>query len=272
MRWPKLFLSPTFTRSSAVPEQADFLRLGGRAVLVTGASSGIGRATAIAASRAGAVVALAARRPDALDDTLALLSGEGHAAIPFDITEHARLGELTTSAVDALGRPLDGLVHAAGIHASTPVRALTAAQLARLFDVNVTSAALMVKAFRRPGVRATDASIVLMSSAAALGGEPGVSAYAASKAAVASLGRSLALELAPERIRVNSIAAGIVDTALTEGIRSTVGAAAWAQIEAAHPLGVGTPEDVAHAVLYLLSDAAKWVTGTTLVIDGGYSA
>jgi NAD(P)-dependent dehydrogenase (short-subunit alcohol dehydrogenase family) len=89
---------------------------------------------------------------------------------------------------------------------------------------------------------------------------------------VSSLGRSLSLELAPERIRVNSVAAGIVETALTEELRRKVGQTAWQSIEAEHPMGIGSADDVANAVLFLLSDASRWVTGTTLVVDGGYTA
>ncbi|UOQ57708.1 SDR family oxidoreductase [Leucobacter allii] len=249
----------------------DFLGLDGSALLVTGASSGIGRETAIRASRAGARVALVARREDALDETRALLDGEGHVVLPADLSEHAGIPAVLRAAVEHLG-PLDGLMHAAGVHATTPLRAVTTAQITGLLDANVTSSILLAKAFRSPKVRAERASIVLMSSAAGLVGEAGVSVYAATKAAVSSLGRSLALELAPERIRVNSVAAGIVETPLTEGLRRKIGHDAWAAIEAAHPLGIGSVEDVANAALYLLAPASGWTTGTTLVVDGGYTA
>ncbi|GAB3631135.1 SDR family oxidoreductase [Microbacterium shaanxiense] len=249
----------------------DYLGLAGRNLVVTGASSGIGRATATLASRHGATLALLARRPEALEETRAALAGTGHLALPCDVTDAPSAASALREAADRLG-PLDGMVHAAGIHDTTPLRTTTAEQITRLFDVNVTSALMLVKAFRHRQVRGEAPSIVLLSSAVGLVGEAGVSAYAASKAAVASLGRSLALELARERIRVNSIAAGIVETELTRGIRDRVGDAGWERIEATHPLGTGAADDVANAALYLLSSASKWVTGSTLVVDGGYTA
>lgn len=254
-----------------VPDRDDYLNLGGRAVVVTGATSGIGRQTAVALSRQGARVALIGRRETELAQTRALLAGDGHLVAAYDLTEHAGVSSLIRGIAAELG-PLDGLVHAAGIHATAPLRIATAEQTSALFDLNVTSALMLAKAFRHPKVRAETSSIVLLSSAVGLVGEAGVSAYAASKAAVASLGKSLALELAREGIRVNSIAAGIVETALTERLRSSVGAAAWDEIGAAHPLGLGTVDDVAGAALYLLSPVSRWVTGSVMVVDGGYTA
>lgn len=252
-------------------DSRDFLRLAGRSLLITGASSGIGRAAAIGASRQGARVALVARRAEPLEEVRGELDGDGHIVVPFDVTDHTRVADMVSRAVEVLG-PLDGLLHAAGHHATTPLRTMTAESMNELFDVNVTTGAMLARAFRHPSVRGEHPSIVLMSSAVGLVGEAGVSAYAASKAAVAALARSLALELARERIRVNSIAAGVVSTAMTEGIRSSVGAKGWDAISAAHPLGVGIADDVADAALYLLSPASRWVTGTTLVVDGGYTA
>lgn len=249
----------------------DFLRLQGRSVLVTGASSGIGRATAVLASELGARVVLVARREDALAETQSQMAGDDHHTIAFDLNEHSGYSQLFAEAVAKVG-PLSGMMHAAGIHATTPLRAVTAKQITELFETNVTSSLLLTKAYRSPKVRAEEASVVLMSSAVGVVGEAGVSAYAASKAAVSSLARSLALELAPERIRVNSIAAGIVMTSLTEGLRSKVGSAGWEAIEAKHPLGLGTPEDVANSAVFLLSGAAKWITGSTAIVDGGYTA
>lgn len=250
---------------------ADFLRLSGRAVAVTGASSGIGRAVAVAASQAGARVALVARREDELERTVDMLAGDGHLVVPLDVTDHAAIAPAFAEIAAQFGA-LDGLLHAAGVHAVTPARTITATQSARLLDINVTSALLLAKAFRHPKVRAERSSIVLMSSAAGLVGEAGVSVYSATKAAVAAAGRSLAIELAPEGVRVNAIAAGIVETELTDALRAKLGDDAWGTIESQHPLGLGAPEDVADAALYLLSPASRWVTGTTMVVDGGYTA
>lgn len=243
----------------------------GKSILVTGASSGIGRATAIEASRRGAQVALVARRIEQLRETQTLLEGEGHCALQCDVNDPDAVGATFQSASAQLG-PLTGVVHAAGVHAVTPLRTMKMSQVASVFETNVTSALVVAKSFRSPKVRAPEASIVLLSSAVGLTGEAGVSAYAASKAAVSSLGRSLALELAGERIRVNSIAAGIVETPLTAGLRSKLGAEAWASIQRSHPLGLGKSEDVAHAALFLISAEARWITGSTLVVDGGYTA
>lgn len=249
----------------------DYLRLTGRTILITGASSGIGRAAAVAASRHGARLVLLARRAEALDDVLTELEGDGHIAVPFDVTQTDAIAGTLRDVVAQTGS-LDGLLHAAGAHATTPLRAVSAKKVDELFALNVTTALIFAKAFRHPSVRGADPSIVLMSSAVGLTGEAGVSAYAASKAAVAALARSLALEVAREGIRVNSIAAGVVRTAMTEQMRANVGSTGWDAIAAAHPLGIGTADDVADAALYLLSPASRWVTGTALVVDGGYTA
>lgn len=252
-------------------EAADFLDLRGRSILITGASSGIGRATAIAASKQGARVALVGRRLESLQETARMMSGTDHMVIQADLTEYGAVTEVFQRASAELGL-LHGMVHAAGVHAVTPLRALKSEQVSNLFESNVTSALMAVKAFRHPKIRAQKSSVVLMSSAVALTGEAGVSVYAATKAAIASLGRSLSLELAGEGIRVNSIAAGIVETPLTASIRAKVGTDAWDAIRRKHPLDLGQSEDVANAALFLLSGASRWVTGSTLVVDGGYTA
>ncbi len=249
----------------------DYLRLEGSALLITGASSGIGRASAIEASRHGARVALVARREDALEETLALLEGDGHIVAPYDLDDLDGIPEFVTGIAGRLGG-LDGIVHAAGRHDATPVRAMTAASMAELLDANVTTAMMLAKALRTKQVHRDTASLVLLSSAVGLVGQSGVSAYSATKGAIVTLAKSLALELARDGIRVNCVCPGIVETPMTEGIRERVGAAAFERIANAHPLGLGEPLDVANAILYLLSPVSRWVTGSALVVDGGYTA
>lgn len=249
----------------------DFLRLDGSTVLVTGASSGIGRACAVEASRYGAKVVLVARREEALEETLSLLSGDGHLVAPFDLADLDGIPEFVSGIAGRLGG-LSGIVHAAGHHDTTPVRAITPSAVTGLFDANVTTAMMLAKALRSKHVRRETASLVLLSSAVGLVGQAGVSAYSATKGAIVTLTRSLALELARDGIRVNCVCPGVVDTPMTTGIRERVGAAGFERIAHAHPLGLGETIDVANAILYLLSTASRWVTGSALVVDGGYTA
>lgn len=167
---------------------------------------------------------------------------------------------------------LDGLVHAAGVHNTAPVRSLEAADVTSLFDSNVTTAFMLAKGFRHKQVRRAGASIVYLSSAVGLVGQPGVSVYSATKGAIAALTKSLALEFAREGIRVNCVCPGVVMTKMTEGLKATIGGENFRRVTEAHPLGLGEPDDVASAILYLLSGASKWVTGSSLVVDGGYTA
>jgi NAD(P)-dependent dehydrogenase (short-subunit alcohol dehydrogenase family) len=246
------------------------LDLTGRRVLVTGASSGIGRETAILLSRLGASLTVAGRDENRLADTVARLEGEGHSAASFDIS---RLDAIPAWVKQlAAGGPFDGLVHSAGIHQAAPLRVLNPAAMEDVMRTNVLSAAFLAKGFRQKGCRADAASIVLLSSVAGLAGEPGIAAYSASKAAIAGLARSLAVELAPERIRVNAIAPGFVRSEMGDRLKEFLTPEQFEAIERNHPLGTGTPGDVANGAAFLISDAARWITGTTLVMDGGYTA
>jgi NAD(P)-dependent dehydrogenase (short-subunit alcohol dehydrogenase family) len=138
--------------------------------------------------------------------------------------------------------------------------------------INVTAAMLLSQAFVSEHVSLTASSIVFVGSVMSLVGQPAKSSYCASKAALVGLTKSLALELAKEKKRVNLICPGMVETELLQEFRTLVGPEKMEAFEKLHPLGFGSTRDVSHAVAYLISDASRWITGTSLVVDGGFTA
>ena len=232
-------------------------------ILVTGASSGIGRAVAVAASEAGATLYLLGRNEERLHDTLSCLAGDGHRTFSVDITD----GDATLEMI--LGLPkLTGVVHAAGITRMTPAKFITQADFDEIMAVNVYAAIELAKQLLVHKKVSKAASLVFISSV--VGGilpYKGQGVYAASKGAVSAYAKVLALELAPRRIRVNCLSPAMVRTPLLDSLGAD--AAAIEADEQRYPLGYGTPEDVAWASVYLLSDASRWMTGNNLVIDGG---
>lgn len=239
--------------------------LAGRRVLVTGASSGIGRECAVLFSRLNARLILAARNRERLEETKSLLDGDGHQVEVFDVADLDAILPWVKGLASG-GGPLHGIVHSAGVHEIAPLRMLNAARLDGVLRVNLNAAMLLGAAFRQKGCHAPGASLVFISSVAALRGHAGVGAYTAGKSALLGFTRSAAVELAREDIRVNCVAPGLVETAMGGRLQ------AQATETGEYPLGAGTPRDVANGIAFLLSDAARWITGSTLVIDGGYTA
>lgn len=242
-----------------------------RHILVTGASSGLGRATAVALANVGARLALMGRDEDRLGETRASLAGDGHSIRALAFKEL----ETTADAVKAIATEsgaFDGIFHSAGQELVRPMRMFKNDHADRLFEAALFGSLGIARAAASRGVLNDGASLVFMSSVAGLRGTAGMVGYSASKAAVDGMVRSLACELAPRRIRVNSIAAGAVETEMHGRLAKTLGDTAIADYERRHLLGFGRTDDIANATLFLLGDGSQWITGTTVSVDGGYTA
>jgi NAD(P)-dependent dehydrogenase (short-subunit alcohol dehydrogenase family) len=247
------------------------MALDGHAVLVTGASSGLGRAISILISKLGGRVVLVARSQERLAETLSLMDAGDHRVEPFDLERLDDIPRWMKNLTSEVG-PLNGLVHSAGLHVTMPLRVLKPSRLEELMKVNVSAAMALTKGFRQRGVRAEQGSVVYLSSVSALAGSAGNAAYSATKGALVSMCRSLAMELAPEQIRVNCLAPGWVPTELSARAGEKLEGSQLQAIADMHPLGLGQPDDVANAAAFLLADTGRWITGQTLAIDGGYTA
>lgn len=249
------------------------LWLDGRHFLVTGAGSGIGRDTALLLHQLGARLSLVDRDEAGLAASCADLGG-GEPVVPqvADLSDSAGIEPLVARCVATNG-PLHGVVHCAGIQAINPVRTLKVEDWRSIFAVNTEAALILGKAMSGRKAYAGDhGSLVFISSVMASVGSVGAISYSMSKAALEGMARSLALELAPRRIRVNCIAPGFVRTPLFERTERLWDADGKKAVEDLHPLGFGEPRDVAGAVAFLVADTGRWITGTTMVVDGGYLA
>lgn len=246
------------------------LDLTGKRVLVTGASGGIGRATAGVLARLGARLVVTGRREDALRDTLeATGTPEAHTASPFDLADvDAIPAWLKGIAADGA---LDGVVHAAGLSTAIPIKVLNRARIDGLMVPNVYAALALLRGVSQKGVGAEGCSVVLVSSVSGITGALGHATYSASKGALHSMVRSAALELGPKRMRVNCIAPAWVEGPITEVVEEIRGSDEFDKTRERQFLGTVPPEDVGVSAAYLLSDSARRVTGTTMVIDGGWS-
>lgn len=240
-----------------------------KTILVTGASSGIGKETAISISKMGGNVVLNGRNSDRLKETALQINKDSTLVICGDITDEQTIKNI----VESMPK-IDGIVHAAGIMKLLPFKFISALDLNLMMNINFTSPTLLSLEIVKKKKINNNGSIVYISSInGSVVGSKANSMYAASKGAISGMVKGMAIDLAKTKIRVNEIAPGMIETIGALEIENIVSADAILEDKKKYPLGTyGKPEDVALACVYLLSDASKWVTGTKIVVDGGFTA
>ena len=245
--------------------KANPFTLHNKQILITGASSGIGRAMAVECAKAGAKLIITGRNEERLNETFVQLEGEGHQCFIADLNRVEDVEGLV-NCVDVL----DGVISNAGINKRQLTKYLKADDMQLILQTNLISPILLVKNLLKRKKLNNCSSIVFTSSIAAFHSSVGDGVYSATKGGISSFARVLALELGGNKIRVNSIQPGMVRTSLLN--HGPLSEDDYQKDEQRYPLGrYGKPEEVAYAAIYLLSDAAQWITGTNLVIDGGIS-
>lgn len=246
--------------------------LSGKYLLVTGASSGIGKEIAIYLSKLGANIIMVARNEQRLKEAYDELEPGNHSYHLLDLNNLDEIEKMMSS-VCGNGHKLNGLVHSAGISLTIPIQFMKMNDLKNIMSVNFFSFMELVKHFTNRKYNDNGGSIVAISSISSQVGARGLSAYCASKGALESAIRSLSLELAPKSIRINSVAPSMISTPIYDGLKDLVNNKDLdSDLKKRQIMGIGMPEDVASAAAYLLSDAAKFITGTSMIVDGGYLA
>lgn len=241
-------------------------------IIITGASSGIGKACAIECSKLGARVHLIARNLKALTEVAEMLNRGEHSVNQLDVTKTEDIEATIKNIVDKHGK-IDGFIHSAGIQMTLPFRSMDKDHYLAVFSVNTIAAFdisryLVKKQYCTPN----ELSLVFISSVMSVAADAGLTSYCASKAALVGGARAMAIELAPKKIRVNCVSPGTVeDTAMIKDLKTNISEDEFQRIVAKYPSGLGQTKDVAKLCVYLLSDDAKWITGQNIVIDGGYS-
>ena len=236
--------------------------------LVTGASSGIGRAIAVELSKTDHLI-LHGRNRQKLEETMRLCNGDGHVIWTYDLANVEALQKDFEKFVVDGGYRIDKFVHCAGMVLLTAIKTIDLVSYRRIMDINATSAILLTGSLMKRKVAGeTMKSIVLISSIAATQATRGKSLYGASKGILNSFARASAVELAP-KVRINTICPAAVHTEMADDIFNDP--VAVAAMNHRHPMGTGKPSDVAGVVAFLLSDAARWITGSQVMVDGGAS-
>lgn len=247
--------------------------LSGKTIVISGAASGIARQCAISCSKMGAKLILLDLNGEGLRETLTMVDRpEDHFIAEVDLTDREAIAAVVEEGVSTIGK-ISGLLNCAGISMTLPMNVVRVDAMERLFKVNVfTGYFLTQEICKRKYLSDDGASIVLFSSVAGSFGSSGKSVYGMTKGALKSLAKSLAVELARINVRVNSISPGVIVTPINQNLPHLADPQKRAALESQHLLGLGKTTDIANACIYLLSDASRWVTGTNLFVDGGFSA
>jgi NAD(P)-dependent dehydrogenase (short-subunit alcohol dehydrogenase family) len=239
--------------------------------LITGAASGIGKATAITLSKMGADLILADINSEGLMETKTHCKSSDQLLV-LDLSKSSIIKDAVEGAVKSFGL-LNGFVHLAGKPYISPLKTISEEKCKEIYILNTYAAIELAKTFSNKKVYVGEkGSIVLVSSVYALVGSSANVGYAMSKAALHGITKSLAIELASKKIRVNCIAPGFIKTKMMGDTNPMFAENYGDVLEKLHPFGIGEPDDIANAIAFLLSEAAKWITGTILCVDGGFTA
>lgn len=249
----------------------DLLQVKGRRYMVTGAASGIGRATALLLSEMGAKVLLADINAEKLEEVRKECQGEVD-TLTIDLLDAESIKQTIKDKVATFGK-LHGFVHCAGIPYIAPLKVVNAEKTERVYKLNTYAAIELAKVCSNKQIYAgKHGSFVLISSVYGLVGSAANVGYAMSKGAIVAITKSLAMELVNNGIRVNCVAPGFIKTPMADKVDDMMDSEYDDRLNALHPMGLGRTEDVANGILFLLSDMSSWMTGAILHVDGGFTA
>lgn len=242
-------------------------------ILITGASSGIGRQCAVNCSLMGARVVLLGRDQDKLAATLGMMAEPvKHIKYAVDLVDFKKVEEAVTDLVSKQGT-IDGLINCAGVSTTLPLNSSTPERMEHFFKINVIGPMNLTRlVVKHSNFSKAGGSIIFISSVMGVVGDSGKVMYSMTKGALIASAKSLAVELSARHIRVNTISPAVVESPMSQQAVYSKDQESLKRIEGLHLLGLGKTEDVANACVYILSDSGKWITGTNLIVDGGYLA
>lgn len=249
----------------------NWLDFTGKTYLVTGAASGMGRAVCKLISARGGKVILVDIDTCGMQETQRMCQTDTY-ALQLDLSKPETFGDAIIKAVSEFGK-LNGLIHCAGLPYISPLKTVSVSQCDKVYRVNSYAAVELAKLFINRKIYAGEfGSIVFLSSVYGLVGSAANVGYALSKGAIQAVTKALAIELASRKIRVNCIAPGFVKSPMMDNVSTSFSSEYISKLENLHPLGLGDPEDIAKAVLFLLSEMSCWMTGAIMSVDGGFTA